>query len=198
MNERTNTSNMNHADDALRQTMQRRKARRENITLPEDFEYKVMSKMMNEAMEKQKAAVKHLWIVRAASVAAAVVGVVVMLQWSMKENVQPTDIVPGEVTEHQPVAISPAPAVEEEREQDVVMPIHAASEHKETAQAVVASVQETTREEASQQAEELWVVTSIPMEGSCSAYATDTMDDIVKRMQGFILQHESKENLIVM
>lgn len=197
MNERTNTSNMNHADDALRQTMQRRKARRENITLPEDFEYKVMGKMMNEAMEKQKAAVKHLWLVRTASVAVAVVGVVVMLQWGMKENVQPTDIVPGGVVEHQPVAISPAPAVEE-GEKDVVVPIHAASEHKETAQAVVAPVQETTREEASQQAEELWVVTSIPMEGSCSAYATDSMDDIVKRMQDFILQHESKENLIVM
>lgn len=197
MNERTNTSNMNHADDALRQTMQRRKARRENITLPEDFEYKVMGKMMNEAMEKQKAAVKHLWFVRAASVAAVVVGVVVMLQWGMKENVQPTDIVPGGVVEHQPVAISPAPAVEE-GEKDVVVPIHAASEHKETAQAVVAPVQETTREEASQQAEELWVVTSIPMESSCSAYATDSMDDIVKRMQDFILQHESKENLIVM
>lgn len=74
------TNDIKKKDDALRLVMQRRKERRPVAELPEGFEDRVMARIYTtETASAPKAKVVRLWVLRAVSAAAVVVGVICLI-----------------------------------------------------------------------------------------------------------------------
>lgn len=74
------TNDITKKDDAIRLVMQRRKERRPVVELPEGFEDRVIERISTTEMASDpKAKVVRLWMLRAVSAAAVVVGIIFLI-----------------------------------------------------------------------------------------------------------------------
>lgn len=99
------TNDIKKKDDALRLVMQRRKERRPIAELSEGFEDRVMERISTtETASAPKAKVVRLWMLRAVSAAAVVVGIIFLIGVLKPEEDVVQNIVSKVEDVHSPIA----------------------------------------------------------------------------------------------